>query len=90
MLSGHCGILVKKDQPVWFILIFFFLIYFWLSWVFVAARGLSLVAASGGLFFVAVHGVLTAVASLVVEHGLQASGIQQLWFVASRAQAQQL
>ena len=27
---------------------FFFLIYFWLCWVFVSARGLSLVAASGG------------------------------------------
>ena len=26
----------------------FFKIYFWLCWVFVAARGLSLVAASGG------------------------------------------
>ena len=34
-------------------------IYFWLRWVFVAARGFSLVAASG---------LLTAVASLVVEH----------------------
>ena len=31
-------------------LIFFFinLVYFWLHWVFVAARGLSLIAASGG------------------------------------------
>ena len=29
-------------------LFFFFLIYFWLCWVFVAARGLSLVVASGG------------------------------------------
>ena len=27
---------------------FFFLIHFWLPWVFIAARGLSLVAASGG------------------------------------------
>ena len=39
----------------------FHFIYFWLSWVFVAARRLSLVAASG---------LLIAVASLVVEHGL--------------------
>ena len=45
-------------------------IYFWLHWVFVAACGLSSVAASGGLLFVAVHGLLIAVASLVVEHGL--------------------
>ena len=42
-------------------------IYFWLCWVFVAARGLSLVAASGGY---AVHGLLIVVASLVVEHRL--------------------
>ena len=35
-----------------------------------AARGLSLVAASGGLLFIAVRGLLTAVASLVAEHGL--------------------
>ena len=30
-----------------FILFYFFKFYFWLRWVFVAARGLSLVAASG-------------------------------------------
>ena len=29
-------------------LFFFFLIYFWLHWVFVAVHGLSLVVASGG------------------------------------------
>ena len=40
---------------------FFFLIYFWLRWVFVAVRGLSLVAA---------RGLLIAVASLAAEHGL--------------------
>ena len=45
-------------------------IYFWLHWVFVAARGLSLVAASGGLLFITVRGLLIAVASLVAEHGL--------------------
>ena len=33
---------------VFLFLIYFFLIYFWLHWVFVAACGLSLVAASGG------------------------------------------
>ena len=40
---------------------FIYLIYlsFWLCWVFVAARGLSLVAVSG---------LLIVVASLVVEH----------------------
>ena len=40
-----------------------------LCWVFVAARGLSLVAASGG-YFVVVHGLLIVVASLVAEHRL--------------------
>ena len=38
------------------------LIYFWLCWVFVAARVFSLVV---------VRGLLTAAASLVVELGLQ-------------------
>ena len=58
------------------ILFFFFFykfilfIYFWLRWVFVAMRRLSLVAASGGLHFVAVRGLLIAVASLVAEHQL--------------------
>ena len=58
-----------------FVFKFYLFIYFWLHWVFVAARGLSLVAASGGysslrLLFIAVRGLLIAVASLVVEHGL--------------------
>lgn len=42
-----------------------YFIYFWLPWVFVAACGFSLVAASGGYSLVAVRGLL-AVASLVV------------------------
>ena len=42
-------------------------------------RGLSLVAASGGLLFVAVLRLLIAVASLVLEHGLQACRLQYLW-----------
>ena len=50
-------------------LIYLFYFYFWLCWVFVAARGLSLVAASGD-YSVAVHGLLIAVASLVAEHRL--------------------
>ena len=43
-----------------------------------------------GLLFGAVRGLLIAVASLVVEHRLQARSLQQLWHVGSRAQAQQL
>ena len=44
--------------------------FFWLPWVFVAVRGLSLGAVSEGLLFIVVHRFLIAVASLVVEHGL--------------------
>jgi len=47
----------------------------WLWWVFVAACGLSLVVVSGGYCLVAVQGLLTAVASLVVEHRLKAFGL---------------
>ena len=51
---------------------FFFLqfIYFWLCSVFIAVCGLSLVAASKGYSLTAVHGLLTAISSLVAEHGL--------------------
>ena len=41
--------------------------YFWLRWVFVAARAFSS-CGERGLLFVAVHGLLIAVASLVAEH----------------------
>ena len=36
-----------------------------------------------GLLFVAVCGLLIVVASLVVEHGLEACGLQELWHVGS-------
>ena len=36
-----------------------------------------------GLLFTAVRGLLIAVASLVVEHGLQVRGLQYLWHVGS-------
>ena len=36
-----------------------------------------------GLLFVAVRGLLIAVASLVAEHGLQVPGLQQLWHMGS-------
>ena len=42
--------------------------YFRLCWVFIAARGLSLVAESGSYSLAVVCGLLTAVACLV-EHG---------------------
>ena len=53
-------------------------IYFWQHWVFVAAHGLSLVAARWSSFLVAMHRFLTEVAFLVVEHGLSSCGTQIL------------
>ena len=40
---------------------------YWLHWVFVAARGISIVAESGGCSLVVVLGLLIVVASLVAE-----------------------
>ena len=53
---------------------FYLFFYFCLRWVFVAACGLSLVAASGADSQVAVCRLLTAVASPVEEHGFQGLG----------------
>ena len=69
---------VDGQQAMMEILFFFFLnkfiylfvcFYFWLRWVFFAAWSFSS-CGERGLLFVAVHGLLIAVASLVVEHGL--------------------
>ena len=49
---------------------FYLFIYLCLHWVFVAARGLLSSCGKWGLVFVAVRVLLTAVASLVAEHGL--------------------
>ena len=59
-----------------FLNLFILFIYSWLCCVFVAGRGLSLVAVSGGYSSFAVCGLLIAVASLVVEHGLWARRLQ--------------
>ena len=48
----------------------FLFIYFWLCWDFVASGGLSLVVVSRDCSLVVVQGILVAVASPVVEHGL--------------------
>ena len=45
-------------------------IFIWPCWVFIATRGFSLVAASGGYSLVAMWELLTAVASLIAERGL--------------------
>ena len=77
----HCGFFFFK---------FVLFIYFWLHWDFVAACGLSLVAASGGLLFVVVCGLLIEVAShcgawalgtwasVVVARGLSSCGSRAL------------
>ena len=72
----------------------FLLLLLWLCWVFIAACGLPLVAMSGGYSQAVVHGLLTAVASLVAERrhkGTQASQVQHVGsvvqLVSSRAKA---
>ena len=59
----------KTDNQVemYYTGVFFF--FFWLRWVFIAARGLSLAVASGGLLFVVVCGLLIVVASLLRSTG---------------------
>ena len=50
---------------------FFKLIYFWLCWVFLAARVQAFSSCGErGLLFAVVRGLLIAVAFLVAEHGL--------------------
>ena len=49
--------------------IYFIYFYFWLCWVFLAARAFSS-CGERGLLLVAARGFLIAVASLVAEHGL--------------------
>ena len=77
---------------------FFLFIYFFNKFIylFLAELGLCCWArafsscSERGLLFVVVRRLLIAVASLVAEQRLQACGLQQLWLVGSRAQAQQL
>ena len=69
-LAGRLSTTAPPGKPRTFI----FLIYLFYLFIFdcvesVAAHGLSS-CAERGLLFVAVHGLLIAVASLVVEHGL--------------------
>ena len=75
-------------------------IYFWLCWVFVAARGLSVIAASGATLHCGAqaspHGGLSCCrawalgtwASVVVAHGLSSCGSQALQHKLSSCGAQ--
>ena len=72
-MNISCGHETSCRDMGWqlFFLIFKILfIYFWLCWVFITARGLSLVVASGDSSRVAMHVLLIVLASLVVEDGL--------------------
>ena len=53
-----------------YLFIYVFNLFIWLHWVFIAAHRLFSSCGERGLLFVVVRGLLTAVASLVVEHGL--------------------
>ena len=62
---------LEKVIPLFFFFKFIYLFtYFWLCWVFVAAHRLYSSCGERGLLFIAVRRLLTAVASLVAEHGL--------------------
>ena len=69
---------LHRSIPTNFILFYFIYLFI----IFLAALGLRCYAqafsscSEWGLLFVAVRGLLTAVASLVAEHGLQAHGLQ--------------
>ena len=58
------------SQTLFFFIFTVLFIYFWLCSVFIVVCGLSLIAASEGYSLIAVHGLLTAISSLVAEHGL--------------------
>ena len=66
--------LMFSFDHVYFLKIQFFFFFFWLCWVFVAVKGLSLVVVSRGYSLVAMLGFLIVVASLVVERGLWSVG----------------
>ena len=67
------GFALQKNIPFFFFNLFIYLLlFFWLCWVFVSVRGLSLVAAIGGHSSSRWRGPLTITASLVAEHRLQA------------------
>ena len=73
---------------------FFIFTYYLFIYLFLAALGLRCCmrafssCGEQGLLFVAVRGLLIAVASLVAEHGLQARRLRYLGLEGSRAQAQ--
>ena len=94
----------SSKGPRWALIFFYiylfmylFIYFFWLRWVFVAARGLSLVAASRGHSSLQCTGLSLQWPLLLQSTGSRHAGLsscgtwaQQFWHVSSRAQAQQL
>ena len=80
-LQQILGITIRFSAPPLFCFLnggyfkIYLLIYFWLPWIIMAACQ---------LFQVVVHGLVLAVASLVVEHRLRIHRLQQLWHMDSR------
>ena len=71
MLGGECNNQVHECLCLREGFFFFALIYLFLAMLdFGCCASFSLVEASGGYSLIAVHGLLIAVASLLVEHGL--------------------
>ena len=88
---------VSFFSSIQFLKFIYLFIYFWLCWVFVAARGLFLVVARGGYSSVRCVGFSLPWLLSLRSTGSRYTGFsscgtlaQQLWLVISRAQAQQL
>ena len=64
---------------IYFFKVLFFYIFYWLYWVFVAPRGLSLGAASRGYSLVELHGLLIAVASCCGAQSLGHTGFSSCY-----------
>ena len=91
------GSLFSTSSPTLVIACFFIYLYFWLCWVFIAACGLSLVAASRGYSSLQCAGFSLQWLLLLWSTGSRRTGFsscgtraQQLWLMGSRAQAQKL
>ena len=77
---------ILQQVSVFFFLINFIYLFIYLSLAELGLRCCTRAFSScskQGLLFIAVHGLLISVASLVVEHGLQMCGLQQLWHAGS-------
>ena len=96
---GYCEQCCYEHRSAYFFNKFIYFIYFhfWLCWVSVAVRGLSLVVASGGYSSLRCAGFSLRWLLLLPSTGSRGTGFsscgtpaQQLWLAGSRAQAQQL